>query len=327
LRLTPNNLEVRIRSSIKDTAQVSIRALDEDVAILTPGRTPGVLYLPEISSVFSTVTNNKDTVVKVLAALASEDTRLVQLEGRLVGLDGDGDRLLRNGGHQSGDAVRGDIGVGLRSRLSDVGVTCLLAGSRLLGGTRSIRILVLSGNTTVLLDEGEGIIHPATVAASITTSDVTGNQLLLREGQQVSVLVVVSTLNGTGGGERPARTTLALILHRGDGTLGDPVNRCRKSRDILRGFVEATVVGTTQVRSASTTNLDGIQELREGKVSELVQAKLVGVLWVGIVSFDQVDIVSEDLKALNILGAVLQVDSILLNVIEELVLVVLQRRV
>lgn len=317
------DLQVRIRSSIKDTAQVGIRALDADVSTLTPGVTPRVLDLPVVNTVVSTVTDQQDTVVKVLAALAGEDTRLVQLEGGLVGLDGDRDGLLSNGRHQSVDAVRSDVGVGLGGGTSDVGVTSLLAGAGLLGGTRGVRILVLSGNTTVLLDEGEGIIHPATVAASIGTSDVARNQLLLREGEQVAILVVVSTLKSTSGGERPAGTALALVLHGGDGTLGDPVNGRRQSRDVLGGFVHTAVVGTAQVRSAGTTNLDGIHELREGQVSELVQAKLVGVLGVGVVGLDQVDVVGEDLKTLNVLSTILQVDTVLLEVLEELVLVVL----
>lgn len=317
------NLQVRIRSSIKDTAQVGIRALDADVSTLTPGVTPRVLDLPVVNTVIGTVTDQQDTVVKVLAALASEDTRLVQLESGLVGLDGDGDGLLSNGRHQSIDAVRSDVSVRLGGSRSDVGVSSLGAGARLLGGTRGVRVLVLSGDTTVLLDESERVVHPATVAASVGTTDVARNQLLLREGEQVAILVVVSTLKGTSGGERPARTALALVLHRGDSALGNPVNSGRQGRDILRGLVNTAIVGTAQVRSASTTNLDGIHELREGQVSELVQTKLVGVLGVGVVGLDQVDIVGEDLKTLNVLGTILQVDTILLEVLEELVLVVL----
>lgn len=317
------NLQVRIRSSIKDTAQVGIRALDADVSTLTPGVTPRVLDLPVVNTIVGTVTDQQDTVVKVLTALASEDTRLVQLERGLVGLDSDRDGLLSNGRHQSVDAVSSDVGVGLRGRSSNVGVTSLGAGAGLLGGTGSVRILVLSGDTTVLLDEGEGVVHPATVAASIGTTDVARNQLLLREGEQVAILVVVGTLKSTSGGERPARTALALVLHRSDSTLGNPVNSGRQGRDILRGFVDTAVVGTAQVRGASTTNLNSIHELGEGQVSELVQAKLVGVLGVGVVGLDQIDVVGEDLKTLNVLSTVLQVDTVSLKVLEELVLVVL----
>jgi len=42
----------------------------------------------------------------------------------------------------------------------------------------------------------------------------------------------VLSFYGSGGRERPAGTTLALVLDWGDNALGSPINACRKSRDI-----------------------------------------------------------------------------------------------
>lgn len=319
----PDHLQGWVGSSIKDTAQISIGTLDADVTGFAPSVTPGVLYLPVVNTIVSAVTNGKDTVVKVLAALAGEDTRLVQLESRLVGLDGDRDRLLGNGRHQGRDTVRGHISVARRSSSGDVGVAGGLAGARSTSGSGGVRILVLSGKTTVLLDVGEGIIHPATVAASISATNITRHQLLLGEGQKVTVLVVVGTFDSTSGRERPARTAVALVLDRGDGTGSNPVNSRREGGDILWTLVDTAVGGASQVRSTSTTDLDCINELRVSQVSELIQTQLVGVLWVGVVGLDQVNVIGEDLKTSNIFGSVLDIDAIGLNVVIELVLVVL----
>ena len=72
----------------------------KDVSILAPSGTPGVLDLPVVLAGVGTVTDDEDTVVELGSTGAGEDTRFVELESRLVSLDGDGDWLLGDGGHE-----------------------------------------------------------------------------------------------------------------------------------------------------------------------------------------------------------------------------------
>merc|ERR1711916_319432 len=64
----------------------SVAALgDLHVTVGSPAGSPRVLHLERVA----VVADGKDTVVKVGAASAGEDTATVQLEGHLVSLDGD----------------------------------------------------------------------------------------------------------------------------------------------------------------------------------------------------------------------------------------------
>ena len=86
-----------------DTADAGAVASDghSHVASLTPVSVPAVLHDPVLSAVLGAVANENDGVVDVGAAgRAVEDTAGVGHEGYVVGLDGDGDRLLLEGGLQ-----------------------------------------------------------------------------------------------------------------------------------------------------------------------------------------------------------------------------------
>lgn len=85
-----------------------------------------------------------------------------------------------------------------------------------------VGIRFFSGDT-VLFDVFESIVHKTTVATIVTVLG-TVNQVLFGEGNETLTSSSESTFNSTGGGERPARTTLTLILNGGDGTLGGPVD-------------------------------------------------------------------------------------------------------
>lgn len=319
----PDHLQVRIRSSIKNATKVSIGTLNEDVSSLTPGRTPGVLDLPVVNTVKGAVTDDEHTVVKVGAALAGKHTRAVGLESELIGLNGNRDRLLSNSRHQGGDGASRHVGETSRSNTSNIGVAGGSAGARLASGTGGVGVLVLGGQTAILRDEGEGIVHPSTVATGILSACVTGHQLLLGERQKRAILQVVRTLKRTSGGEGPARAAVALVLDRGDGTSSDPINGSRKGRSILRSLVNTATVRSAQVRSAGTANSDGINELIVGEVGELVHAHLVSLSLVSVVLVDHVQVIGEDLKTMDVLGTILESKTKLLNVAEELVLIVL----
>merc|ERR1719258_438697 len=65
-----------------------------------PGRTPGVLHLPELDAVRLAVADDEDAVVELRAASLLQHTAAVELEGLVVGLDGDADRALADGLHE-----------------------------------------------------------------------------------------------------------------------------------------------------------------------------------------------------------------------------------
>jgi len=168
-----------------------------DVSVDTPGWTPGVLDEDVVSSVIGTVTNSEDTVIELGTASGGDDTTGVSLENGLVGLDGNGDWVLGDGGEHLGLVTLLDISVGL-----DVTLT--------LGGL--VLALSLSGSVLVvrlehewgLLDVLEGVVHETTVAAHVTEGAGAVNKLLLGVGLEGSGGEEHSTLDGTGGGESPA---------------------------------------------------------------------------------------------------------------------------
>jgi len=82
---------------------------DTDVTLVTPGWAPRVLDLPVVLARVGTVTDHEDTVVEVRATGTREDTILVELESRLVSLDGDGDRSLGDSSLHLWNGVRGDV--------------------------------------------------------------------------------------------------------------------------------------------------------------------------------------------------------------------------
>jgi len=159
-------------------------------------------------------------VVKVGAAAAGEHTTGVHLESCLVGLDGDRDgagcesRLQRvaalANAFVAGDSTTWDCG-GVR-RLARAITALVWVGG--LGGN--------IGGACVI----EGKLHAAAVASCVLCGAV--HELLLGHGFQAARGNLPCTLHASGGGESPARSALALVLHRGDCTLGGPVNGCCK---------------------------------------------------------------------------------------------------
>jgi len=165
-----------------------------NIARVTPASTPGVLDEDVVSSVFVTIADGEDTVVKVGSTSGSDDTTVVHLEGGLIGFDGNGDWALSNG---SLELIGGGLNIVEGGDGTNSGALVSVAS------TTSGGIWVVSlRNERVGFNVLEGVVHKTTIASLINMVAV--NELLLRKGSQSTGLDEVGTLNGTGGGERPA---------------------------------------------------------------------------------------------------------------------------
>jgi len=327
--ITSTHLEVRIGWRTHEDTALTLASVvlgttaEADVTRFTPRRSPGVLDLVEVKARggVSAVTDGKDTVIQVGSAITSEDTRLVELEGGLVSLDGDRDWLLVQGRHQSRVRSGGNISVGDWGNAGNLWLGGVASTSGP-GGARDVWVVGLSGKTAVLLGPGEGIVHQATVAAviSATVGQVVAiNQVLLREGLERTSLELVSTFQSTSGRERPAGAALALVLDTSDSTSGDPVNRGGEGRDVSRSLVD---VGSLLLRIwAGKTKANEGSPLVDGHVGELVVAKGEGAV-ARVVSLDQIFVVGEVLEHVDEVLTRLGLNLVFLEPVEELLFVV-----
>lgn len=265
-------------------------------------------------------------MVQSLTAATSQDTRGVGLEGGLVGLDSNGDGLLGHRRHEGVHVAGLDVGEGGGSsaRHLRAGALAGSAGSRARSVCESMRrergkeqrrtgVVSLSAESSVALDPGKGIIHPSTVAAKIDV--ITSNQLLFGQRDGLSVLHPVSAFQSASGGERPAGAAASLVLDRGHGTSGRPVNRSWQAHGVGGSLVE---VGSALAESwwANTTQMDGIVELRQRHVRELVQGHLVGQV-LRVVGLNGIHVISKNLQSVNEFSTVLEGEAILHHVFGE----------
>lgn len=225
-----------------DTADtLAVNGGDLDVALLAPRSTPGVSDDVVVLATLGAVANGSDGVVEVgTAGSAIEDTTGVHLEDGLVGLDGDGGGGLLDGSLELGDGVGLDVGVGGNLNLLLGGDGLAGTGGASAGSVGVVRLELLS----VGLEVVEGVALPATVAA--VRGLVAGDDLLLGEGEELTGLEEVGTLNGAGGGESPAGTASGLVLDGVNGTLGSPVDGIGElgviEDDNVLGLVQLTLV-------------------------------------------------------------------------------------
>ena len=98
-----------VGSSQEDTTDVVLS--DFDISLVSPISRPGVLDEEVVNSVFSTITNSEDTVVKLSTATPGEDTWGIGLESRLIGFNGNWNGLMHEGSFQLSGGVGWDIGV------------------------------------------------------------------------------------------------------------------------------------------------------------------------------------------------------------------------
>ena len=189
----------RIQLDAADTGTVDDGELD--VALVTPGGVPGVLDEPVVLTVLSAVADGEDGVVEAGAATGGvEDTRLVGLEDELVSLDRDGKGLLGESGLHLAGAGGGHSQV---VRDSDGGSAGLIVLAGVVSAGVGVDRLEL-GLVTILVVV-VGLLLKATAATVVAVlSGSAVNELLLREGLELTSGEVVGTLEGASGGESPA---------------------------------------------------------------------------------------------------------------------------
>jgi hypothetical protein len=284
---------------------ISDLSAESDVSSFTPGGVPRVLD----DVIIRSVTNSKNTVVKVSSTASIRvDTRLVKLEGLGVGLDSNRDWLVRKSVNEGGIVVLGDVLVSLNSGS---------LGAR--GGASALNSLVwvssFSAKTTVLGNPVEGVVHPATVAASVRATvaeDVAINQVLFRKRSQSVAGNSNGTFNGTSGGEGPARAALALVLDTSNGTGRSPIHRGWGSKD---SWFSMDTRSGSGLWAGTIVNI-GLP-LVQVHVGKLVVANSEGRV-ARVVGFDEIVVVGEVLKHLDEVFSSQGLDSVVRQPREEL---------
>jgi hypothetical protein len=201
----------------QDTANILLAGSDFDETIKTPVWTPGVLDEEVLDRILSSVSNNKDTVVKVLTTATGEDTTVIRLECKLIGLNGNWDWPDSENSFKVVNAVC----------FEDVKAKNLTMGLL----TVEFALIILSSvlvvslkHRWVLLKVGESSSHfstSATIVTIVLTSTV--NKLLLGVRWELASLDKHGTFNSTSDGESPAWSALSLVLHWGNTSSSDPV--------------------------------------------------------------------------------------------------------
>lgn len=184
-----------------DTAHVLVHDHLDETSI-SPGLAPGVLDDPVWHVTGGVVSDSEDTMVKSSSARSSEDSGLVKLESRLVGLDSDRDWLVGNGLHQSSLVHGWNI---LVSR--DLDLWWGDGGGIASGISSSVWVLGL-GDESVLHDILEGVVHETTSASTV---DLVARDKLLLGVSDLGVKLaggnLVDTLNSSNSGEGPENKT------------------------------------------------------------------------------------------------------------------------
>ncbi len=193
-------------------------SLDQDVSLDAPSSSPGVLDSVIFLSVFFSVSDCQNTVVKSCSAHSWVNTTLVQLEGKMISFNGDWNWLLGNWSNQSLLLEWGDISTVWNSP-GLVTVWVVVAWST----DSSVWVLWLSSNS-VVFDIPEGLVHQTSVATVVSISWWAVNQLLFWEWIKALGGEEVCTFQWTGGWKGPAWTALTLVLYWSDGSLCIPVD-------------------------------------------------------------------------------------------------------
>jgi len=280
--------------SNQDTANtlsgiLSLISSEVDITIATPRSTPRVLDNESFEETEFLVTDSQDSMVQRSTASLSDDTRAVELEDIFISLDGDG-----NGG----------VNEGSLKLIRRLGSDHLVTTSELEGLFLVVLAFSVSSSVgivrfeldTVLGNISNSSVSETTVATLVDIS-VTINELLFSEGEELAVVDEVETFEDTGSRERPARTAVALILNRGNGTLVSPIDGVREDtidfNALSVGFKEVLLGLFSGSRS-----IDG-GEFVGSQVREFVKGESSRVTVFGVKSLDLLVVFNEDTESGN----------------------------
>merc|ERR1711879_774050 len=144
------------------------------IALVTPSRAPRIFDLPIFSAIFHAITNKKHAMIKRSPASPCENPAFVGLEGPLISLDGNGDRLLRHRLHER-LFILIDVFVAHNVTSWNASFTAGCPASTIL---TLILIARFSANVVILLIF-EGHVHEPTTASSASIDTI--HKLLLTE--------------------------------------------------------------------------------------------------------------------------------------------------
>ena len=212
---------------------------EADITMLAPIGTPAVFDNPIIfagcggGSRLGAETHEQDTMVGVgAAARGINDTPLIKLERRLIGLNGHRDGSIVQRIEEGVLVVGFDIIAGRE----------VCAGEAVGAGALLCRVgVVFLGAHTILNGVTEGVVHDAAIAAMVAVSGGTIQELLLGKADVLAGVNHPGTLKCSGGGETPAAAAFSLVFHRCDDAEIAPIELVEKAM-VLKGVGDARCV-------------------------------------------------------------------------------------
>jgi hypothetical protein len=250
--------------------------------LVTPAGAPRVLHDPVVltGGGVVTVSDNEGSVIEISSTSSIEDTGLVGLESESGSVNTDRDGLDGNSSLHGSDVVTGGGTLGGDNELRSLG----LAVSACTSGS-GVRVVSLSHGLGVHAAATSRVVKVSpggeTSIAGLVLEElvITIEELLLGVRGEGVTLDLPDTFEASGSGECPARTALSLILNRGDGSGGDPVNGGSGLNVLERGVLNVVLL----------SGLGSTEELlvfSSGPGGHLVVSKFVRGLS-GVVLFDE----------------------------------------
>lgn len=275
--------------ALRDGAHVDI-SLDLEVALVSPGCSPGVLDVPELLSGLLSVAGGQDSVVDLLGSLAAVvdavDSALVVLEA--------GDDLE---GHRNGSGDIQPLSEFLLVPEGNVVAAVLAVADGQTGSEHAGSVLGGVGvgrgrGQSVVLDVLERVGGEASAAAVVVVVLGAVHQLLLSEDDVLALAEdVPEGLHGAHGRESPAGPAGALVLDGGHHSEAVPLEGGGHA-GLLELLADLEVVGGRTVLGSHQSDA---RELLERQVGVVVDALGPGRL-LHVVASDLLQGCPEDLE-------------------------------
>jgi len=163
--------------------------------------------------------------------LATNNSTWIRLEHNLISFNCNWDRLLCHCLQQVIVGFGSNIHIRLKGGFHQLSIVSALS-------TLSFIWVGIFTLNAICFDIFKGIIHQAPIAAQVTLGLWTVDQLLFREGNQVTTVNSIDTFQGPCWWEGPAGATWALVLDISHGILLSPINWFGESVEIsLDSFI------------------------------------------------------------------------------------------